>query len=188
MPIYQAILKRRTIRLFKNKKIPAKILRKLVNAGRFAPSARNLQPLEYIVVDDKTLCQKVFKNVHFGGATEKLRTKGNQPPAYIFVLTNQKISQDGSQHDPGLAVENIVLTAYEEGIGTCIMGSIDRPKLAEILNIPSDYILELVLALGYPAEKPRIEEGKQQHYWRDKKGVLHIPKTPLKKILHWNSF
>ncbi len=188
MTVYKTILGRRTIRLFRNKKIPVKILEKLVNAGRLAPSAKNLQPLEYLIINNEKLCDKVFKNVSFGGETEKLRKKDNRPVAYIFVLVNKKIRSDYFEHDVGLAIENIALSAYEEGIGCCIMGAIDREKLAEIFNIPSDYFLDLIVALGFPAEKPRIEEGKTGHPWRDERGVLHVPKKPLNEILHWNKF
>ncbi len=185
MRVYQAILKRRTIRLFKPKKIPKRILKKLINAARLAPSARNLQPLEYLVVDDENLCDKIFENVHFGGKIEKLRKKENRPVAYILVLVNKKIKENNFEHDVGLAVENIVLTAWEEGIGCCIMGAIEREKISQIFNLPSHYYLDLVIALGYPAEKPVVEEGRGE-YWRNEKGTLHVPKRSLKEILHWN--
>jgi nitroreductase len=185
MEVYQAILKRRTIRIFKNKKIPKRILEKLVNAARLAPSARNLQPLEYLVVNDSKLSDLIFENVYFGGQVEKLRKKENRPVAYILVLVNKKIRSSGFEHDVGLAVENIVLAALEMRIGCCIMGAIEREKIKKILKIPSKYHLDLVLALGYPAEKPVLEQGKGK-YWRDEKGVLHIPKRPLKEILHFN--
>ncbi|MBC7074271.1 nitroreductase family protein [Candidatus Parcubacteria bacterium] len=185
MKVYQAILKRRTIRLFQPKSIKKKILEKLINAARLAPSARNLQPLEYLVVDDPKLCDQIFENVYFGGKVEALRKKENRPVAYILVLVNKKIKESDFEHDVGLAVENIVLSAWEEGIGCCILGAIDRKKITQIFNLPSHYYLDLVVALGYPAEKPVLEEGKKE-YWRDEKGILHVPKRSLKEILHWN--
>lgn len=186
MKVYQAILKRRTIRIFKDKKIPKKILELLVNAARLAPSARNLQPLEYLVVNDSKLCDLVFENVYFGGETDKLRKKENRPTAYILILVNKKIRQKEFEHDVGLAAQNIVLAALEKGIGSCIMRAFEEEKLMKILKIPKKYFLDLIIALGYPAEKPKIVEGKWRKYWRDKKGVLHVPKRKLKEILHWN--
>ncbi len=186
MNVYQAILKRRTIRIFKKKKIQKRILEKLVNAARLAPSARNLQPLEYLVVNDEALCDKIFENVYFGGQVEKLRKKENRPVAYILVLVNKKIRPQGFEHDVGLAIENIVLAAWEKKIGCCIMGAVEREKISKIFNLPSHYYLDLIVALGYPAERPKIEEGKFEKYWRDEKGRLHVPKRPLKEILHWN--
>lgn len=63
MGIYETIISRRTIRKFKQETIDPEILKKLVNAGRLAPSAANLQPLEYLVVDDKDLKEKIFPNL-----------------------------------------------------------------------------------------------------------------------------
>ncbi len=60
MTVYGTTLKRRTIRRFKQKPIPSETLRKLVNAGRLAPSSANLQPIEYIVIDDIDLGERVF--------------------------------------------------------------------------------------------------------------------------------
>ena len=181
MNIYDIISNRRTVRIFEKKEIPEDVLKKFVNAARLAPSARNLQPLEYLVVDDETLCEKVFNNVYFGGGVEKLQTRENRPRAYILVLVNKKIRSKNFEHDAGLAVENIALEAYGQGIGVCIMGAIERPALTKIFNLPSHYYLDLVLALGYPA----IEEGYKE-YWRNGNNVLHVPKRTLKEILHWN--
>jgi len=116
------------IRIFKNKKIPKRILKKLVNAARLAPSVRNLQPLEYLLVDDPKLCDLIFENVYFGGGVEKLRKKENRPVAYILILVNKKIRNSGFEHDVGLAVGNLVLAAFEKGVGCCIMGAIEREK------------------------------------------------------------
>jgi len=66
-------------------------------------------------------------------------------------------------------------------------GSDRERKIKKIFKIPENYHLDLVVALGYPVEKPVLEEGEGK-YWRDEKGVLHIPKRPLKKILRWNKF
>ena len=188
MDIYESILNRRTIRLFQNKKIPAKILEKLVNTARLAPSAKNLQPLKYIIVDQEQLSEKVFANLALGGETEKLRKKENQPVAYILILVNRKIRVSEFEHDVGLAAGNIILTAFGEGIGCCIIRAFNRQGLVNAFNLPPDYYLDLIIALGYPAEKPVIEEKKFGPYWRDEKGILHVPKRQLKKILHWNGF
>ena len=186
MDVYRAILKRRTIRIFKDKKIPKGILKRLANAGRLAPSARNLQPLEYLVINDSKLCDLVLENVYFGGQVEKLRGKENGPVAYILVLVNKKIRQREFEHDVGLAAGNIVLAAFEKGIGSCIMRAFERGKLVKILKIPKKYFLDLIIALGFPAEKPKVFEGKLKKYWRNKKGVLYVPKRKLREILHYN--
>ncbi len=183
MNVYKTILKRRTIRVFKKKKISKKILEKLVNAGRLAPSARNLQPLEFLVVN-KNL-DKIFKNVKFGGEIENSK---NKPVSYIIILVNKKINSKNYQYDSGLASANIILSAEEEGIGSCLMGAIEREKIRRVLNIPSSYIIDLVIALGYPKEEPVTEESEEVSYWRDEKEKLHVPKRKIENLLHWNEF
>lgn len=114
---------------------------------------------------------------------------GERPRAYIVVLTNRNVSANGFEYDVGLAVGTIILVASEEGLGTCCIGSIDRAKLMEILKVPSDYTIALVVALGYPNESPVEEEFRGSiKYWQDESNVLHVPKRKLGDILHRNSF
>ncbi len=192
MSTYQLALKRRSIRRFKNIPAPYELLEKCVNAARLAPSAANLQPLEYIIVDDEQLLPRVFDILNWAGY---IRPAGDPPPrhrptAYIVVLIKQGVGYKGLEnYDAGLAVENMILVALEEGISSCCIHSIDRDGLRELLNIPEDYIISLVLPLGYPDESPVVEEfAGSPKYWKDKDRVLHVPKRGLKDILHRNKF
>ncbi len=88
-----------------------------------------------------------------------------------------------------MAVENMLLTALEDGIGSCGIGSIDKNKIRRTLNIPKFYSVELVVALGYPAEESVIVEFSDSvKYRRDENGVMHVPKRRLDSILHKNSW
>lgn len=187
MSIYRLIIKRRTIRKFKQKKIDKKILFDCLNAARLAPSAANLQPLEYILVT-KNL-NEIFKCVRWAGYLNRGTPKQNEKPvAYIVVISNPQINREAKQ-DVGLAVENIILTALEKGIASCIIGSINRSKLAKIFSIPKNYIIEVVIALGYPKQKSFEEEYKGDiKYWLDERGALHVPKRKLKDIVHKEEF
>jgi len=105
------------------------------------------------------------------------------------VLFNTKIVKKFSQSDAGAAIENILLAALGEGIGSCWIGSVEREKVRKILNIPPGYKIDSVIALGYPAEEPVLEEMKDSiKYWLDEKDVLHIPKRRLEDILHEDKF
>ncbi|MFH1201370.1 MAG: nitroreductase family protein [Candidatus Omnitrophota bacterium] len=191
--VYQIILKRRSIRRFKQKKIPYTILKKLVDAARLAPSAGNLQPLEYITINKKEQLKKVFSclrwalYIHPDGSPRE----GRHPTAYIVVLINTRKSKLSNYygHDVGAAVENIILASQSKGIGSCWLGSIDRDRLAKFLNIPSFCLIDSVVALGYPAESPKPEVLKDSvKYWLDTKGCLHVPKRKLKDIFHKNIY
>lgn len=81
----------------------------------------------------------------------------------------------------------INLAALEKGIGCCCFGAVDKKTLRKNLNIPSKYIIDLVVALGYPEERSLIESFKDSvGYWKDGKGILHVPKRELKGVLHRN--
>ena len=186
--VYELILKRRTIRSFRQKKIPLTLLKKLVNAGRLAPSGANLQPCEYVIVNHPTLLEKVFSTLKWAGYIVPAGNppEGKKPTAYIIVLINKEINKYGEK-DAAAAMENMILAALEKGISSCWIGSIERKKLRKILGIPDKYKIESVLALGYPDEKSVIEEFKSSiKYWKDKQGVLHVPKKRMESIFHHN--
>lgn len=191
MSVYDLIKKRRTIRLFKQKKISENILTKLINAGRLAPSGANLQPLEYIVVHKENLLRRVFSNLKWAGyiAPAGDPPVGKQPTAYIIVLINTEIKKDNGSVDAAAAVENMILVALELGIGSCWIGSIDRNNVRDIFKIPEKYQVDSVLALGYPDESPILEDVTDSiKYWKDKDGTLHVPKRKLNDIIHFNGF
>ncbi|MCM8822520.1 MAG: nitroreductase family protein [Candidatus Omnitrophica bacterium] len=189
METMEAIRKRRTIRRFLQKPISFDILKELVDAARLAPSGGNLQPWEFLVIDDKNLLEPVFSTLAWAAylGQEGKPKEGEKPVAYIAVLHNKKMKSFTPQADFGAAIENILLAAVDLGIGSCWIGSVQREKLAEILKIPADYSIEYVVALGYPAETAIAEDEKGDlKYWRDKDGIHHVPKRRLEEVLHHN--
>ncbi len=88
-------------------------------------------------------------------------------------------------------MENMILTAWNEGIGSCWIGSVNREEVRKLFNIPNEYQIYGVLALGYPAEKPILEEIDKNgdiKYWLDDNDVLHVPKRKLADIIHYEGF
>lgn len=190
MNIYKIIISRRSIRKFKQRKIGKNILKKLVNAGRLAPSAANLQPLEYFVVNDKDLKKSVFAIINWAKYIEPIGNPGagEEPVAYIIILINKKISQKPYE-DIGASAENINLASLVEGIACCWIGNFNKKILTEILQLPDNLKPALILALGYPAENPVIEVIEKNcsiRYYKDSSGKLHVPKRKLEDIIHIN--
>jgi nitroreductase len=189
--VYDLIVRRRTIRRFQQKPIDRDILERMVNAARLAPSGMNLQPLEFVVVDEPELREAVFPTTSWAGyiAPRGTPAEGERPVAYILVLINRQIKKFGGQHDVGAAMMNMILTALEEGIGTCWIASLERESLADLLKIPKYLEIDSLLALGYPAEQPVVEkfQGSVQ-YWKDDQGILHVPKRALEDVIHWNGY
>jgi len=191
MSVYDLILSRRSIRQFESQPVKRAILEKVVNTARVAPSAANLQPLEFVAVDEGELKKAVFACLKWAAyiTPQGNPEPGHEPQAYIVTLVNSQIRERGYEYDVGAAMENMILAAWGEGIGSCWLISVDRPRVMELLKIPAAYKIDCVLALGYPAETPKVEEMKDScRYWKDSDGQFHVPKRGLRKIIHFNGF
>ncbi len=190
MTIKEAILARRTIRKYKQERIPLSVLKELVDGARLAPSAANRQPLEYLVVEKTSLLEPIFQTLGWAGYIKPYGTpkEGEKPVAYIIILVNSDLGGSWDKHDIGAAVQNILLGAQEYGIGCCWFGSVNRDKLREIVNISEKYVIDSVISLGYAAEKSVVvDEQGSIKYYKDKDGVLYVPKRRLDDIMHVNT-
>ena len=186
--IYEKITGRRTIRKYLRKDVPKEVLTKCVDAARLSPSGANRQPLKYIIVEDKNLLKALFGTLRWAGYLPDYQpSEEEMPRAYIVILLDKDI-QKNSGHDAGIASMSISMVAYDEGLGSCILGAVDRARLREILNIADHLDIVLVVALGYPAEDPVVDKVKNENikYWLDENGVLHVPKRELEDIIRWN--
>ena len=198
MTVYETAISRRSIRRYKDTPVPYDLLEKCVNAARLAPTGRNSQLCEYIVVDDEKLLSEVSDCIYMwagepvskGGSTPE-----HMPRAYIVILINKKLetivfsNRRTAVYDAGMAAENIMLTAWELGIGSCALLSFYEDELERILKVPDTYEIALVLSLGYPAESPVLEVSDGTvAYWVDSRGTHHVPKRKLDDILHRNRF
>jgi nitroreductase len=187
--VYEKIRKRRTIRKYLHKAVPEEALLRCVDAARVSPSGGNLQHLRYVIVNDPKLLKQVFNTLSWAVyLPDYYPTEEEMPRAYIVILLDKKGRTP--IHDASIAAMSISLVAYDEGLGSCILGSVDREKLREILKVPEGLAVTLVVALGYPAEHPVVEPVKDGaiNYWLDENGVLHVPKRDLKYIIRWNSY
>lgn len=182
---------RRTIRRFKKRKVPYSILESCVEAARMAPSGANMQPCEYLIVDDEALLPQVFSTLKWAGyiAPKGDPPSGEEPTAYIVILINRQKRPQGGNHDVGIAAAYISLVAFEKGLGSCLLGSVDRDRLRQMLRVPDHCEIDLVVALGYPNESPVAEElSNSVKYWKDEGSVLHVPKRKLADILYHNHY
>jgi nitroreductase len=188
--IYEKIVKRRTIRKFTQEPVSKETIKRCLNAARLSPSGMNRQPLKYVIVNEEKLLESVFSTTHWAGYLPDYEpSKQEMPRAYIVVLLDKRIKKDVG-HDAGIAVMSISMVATEEGLGSCILGAIDRPKLKRILKVPEELDIVLAVALGHPAEEPVTDEVQKGDikYWPDEHGNIHVPKRELKDICSWNSY
>ena len=186
MTITELIEKRRTIRKFSQKSVDGKLLEKYIELASIAPSGANLQPLKYIAVSSSEYAEKLFPLVKWAGylAPDYNPKEGERPTAYIIVLGDSNIRENGYDMDVGAAVEHIILAALEDGIGSCWMGSVDRPEVAKLFEVPEELKISCVIAMGYPAEEPRkteVKDGNIKYYLEG--NTLCVPKRDKDEII-----
>ncbi|HEY71675.1 MAG: nitroreductase [Chloroflexi bacterium] len=182
------IRKNRSYRRFhQDVAVELEALRALVDMARLSASGSNLQPLKYILSCDPQTNADIFPHTRWAGYLKDWDgpEEGERPAAYVVVLGDTGIRKSfGCDH--GIAAQSIILGATERRLGGCIIGSIDRPNLRQALDIPEQYEILLVLALGKPKERVVIEEVGPDgdiKYYRDDEDVHHVPKRPLDELI-----
>ncbi|MBS0011191.1 MAG: nitroreductase family protein [Bacteroidales bacterium] len=187
MNIDQLVLQNRSYRRFyQDERIERVRLAGLVNLARLSASGSNKQALKFVIVNEPPVCDKVFPSTVWAGYLKDWDgpEKGEQPSAYIIILGDTQISKSfGVDH--GIAAQSILLGASEQGLGGCMIGSIKREQLGDDLKIALRYEILLIVALGKPKEMVVIDEAKDGdiRYWRDEKGVHHVPKRSLEELI-----
>ncbi|MGM0376204.1 MAG: nitroreductase family protein [Bacteroidota bacterium] len=173
-------------RFYQDVSIPQYMLEGFIDLARLSPSARNAQTLKFFISCDAETNARIFPTLSWAGYLKEWNgpAEGEKPSAYIIIVNDTTIS-DNYFCDDGIAAQSILLGAVEQGFGGCIVGSVDRLKLSSELNIPSHFKIVEVIALGKPREEVVIEEmkGADIKYWRDERGVHHVPKRPLDEII-----
>ena len=182
------VLQNRTCRRF-YQEVPVELetLRELVDLARLSPSASNMQPLKYIISCDPEKNAVIFSQLGWAGQFKDWPgpSEGERPSAYIIMLLDTELSKNVIC-DQGIAAQTIMLGARDRGLGGCMIGSIKHQKLRELLSIPDQYEILLVLAIGKPAETVVIEPMPSDgnvNYWRDEESVHHVPKRSLEEII-----
>ena len=186
--IRDLILKNRSYRRFYEEvAIERETLQELVELARFSASASNRQPLKYMLSCTPEKNADVFSTLGWAAALTDWPgpSQGERPSAYIIILGDTSISKVfGVDH--GIAAQSIMLGAVDRGLGGCMLASVERDRLRRLLDIPEQYEILLVLALGKPKEKVVLEELEPEgdfRYWRDAESVHHVPKRRLDDII-----
>jgi len=178
----------RSVRRYReDEPVARETLEALVDLARLSASGGNLQPLKYKLSCSPETNDRIFPHLSWAGYIEDWPgpVEGERPAAYIIILCDRRIRESpGCDH--GVAAQSMVLGAREMGLGACMIGSIARPALHRELALSENYEILLVLALGKPAEDvviERVTPPRGIRYWRDEKGVHHVPKRSLEEIV-----
>ncbi len=165
MDVFEVIQKRRSVRSYELTPVPNEKLDKILEAARLAPSAMNLQPWHFIVVREASKRDNLAKPLY--GKFLK------EAPVIIVGCGNEKISPKWFTIDVTIAMQNMVIVATGEGLGTCWVGSFNEREIKNLLNIPEEFRVVALLALGYPREKLDVQ-GRLLHLIRRRKKLEDI--------------
>jgi len=165
MKCIEQILSRRSIRKFKNKPVSEEVLNNILEAGRRAPSATNKQPWHFVIARD----QKAKDACSFGGFN-----RFTSDASFVVVglyKQSEVMIEKLSLMDVTIALQNMVVAAWVQGVGSCWMGAFDERKLKDTLNLPADSRIVGAVAFGIPDENPS-----------------QPAKKPLKEIVHFDKW
>jgi len=171
--VFETIKSRRSVRAFTNEPVSDKEVMKLINAARWAPSAGNIQPWEFVVVRDPQIKRGL-------SAAALDQTFIEEVPVVIVVCANQLRSSRGygsrgvnlyCLQDTAAAIQNMLLAACALGLATCWVGAFQEEEARKVLNIPNGVRAVAIIPVGHPAEKPEAPERR-----------------PLSEIVHHETF
>jgi nitroreductase len=173
LDVFEAIKGRRSVRAFTKKPVSDEEITKLIDAARWAPSAGNIQPWEFVIVRDA-------KVKHGLSAAALDQTFIEEAPVVIVVCADQLQSGSGygsrganlyCLQDTAAATQNILLAAHAMGLAACWVGAFQEEEARKVLNVPSGIRPVAIVPVGHPAEKPMARSRK-----------------PVKEIVHHETF
>ncbi len=162
MEFQEVLSGRRSIRKYKQDQVEKEKILAVLEAGRLAPSWKNMQGWQYIVVEAPEVKAKVIEAFEEDNPGKKCM---EQAPVLIVICGNPNQSgiEDGKEYylvDAGISFEHVILAAHNLGLGTCFMGLFKEDILKKNLNIPDGWRPVGVTPLGYPDQEPKQRPRK----------------------------
>jgi nitroreductase len=173
MDLSEAIKGRRSIRNFKPDEVSEKDVEKLIEAAVSAPSAGNIQPWELVVARKPEIRRKLVEAAYGQSFIE-------EASAVIVVCANEDRSSQGygvrgktlyCLQDTAAAIQNMLLTAYSLGLGSCWIGAFKEDEVREILKIPVGIRPVAIVPVGYPGISASVRQ-----------------KRPMEQVVHRETF
>jgi len=169
MDVIDAIRTRRSIRSYQDRPVEEDKLTRTLEAGRLAPSAKNLQEWRYVVVRDPDLRAKL------ADAANGQKFVGEAPVVLVACAQTDGHQMSCGERsypiDVAISLDHISLKAVEEGLGTCWIGAFDQEAVKKLLGVPDEIRVVELMPLGYPASEPAAR-----------------PRLPLDDIVHHNKW
>ncbi|MCD6536803.1 MAG: nitroreductase family protein [Thaumarchaeota archaeon] len=159
--LLEVIYQRRSIRKYEKKPIPEEILKAILEAGRLAPTAKNLQPWHFIVVRDHEIKRKLIFT-DWNNFIEE---------ASAVIVGCGEMDKKWAVVDVAIALQNMVIAAEALGLGSCWIGAFEEEEVKRVLGVPNHLKVVAMITIGYPAERPEPP-----------------PKKKLEEIVHFEKF
>lgn len=187
----ELVLKNRSYRGYHEaRKVTKEELLEMIDLARQTPSAGNLQPLKYYISTETEETEDILARTKWAAALPELGLprKGCHPTAFVILLLDTDIQPNtqAALIDAGIAAQTITLAAVEKGLGCLMIRNFGQKSLHELLELPENLVLLLVIAIGEPAEKIElisIPENGKTDYYRDADDIHYVPKRPLQDII-----
>jgi nitroreductase len=168
METWDAITSRRNVRSFEDRPLPAEDLNRILEAGRRAPSSRNWQPWDFVVVTDRDQLVELSKvwpsGAHVAGSAATV--------AVILPRFEEARQREIAQYDIGQASMAMQIAAADRGIGAGHSAVADQELARQVLGFPEDRYAAYLLDFGYPADRPL-------------RPIRNPDRRPFDEVVHW---
>lgn len=179
---------RRTYRRFAQKPVPQAAVRDILEAGRIASCGANRQTIKYLVVSTPAAVAAVQPLVHWAAylPPEQGAPKADETPTLFVAVLQDDTLPGASDIDVGLSLGSMTAAAWAYGVGSCIMGAIDRPRLMALFGLTESKLrLVNMVAFGYPLHASHLvamQDGNVKYYL-DSAGDYCVPKRAAEEVL-----
>ena len=190
MSVMDSLVSRRTYRRFAQKAVPQDVVDDIIEAVRLSSCGANRQAVRLVIVnkpEDVARVQPLVKWAAYLPPEQGNPKADEQPTLYAAVVDDTSLSGDHGV-DLGIALANLTLAAWDKGVGSCIMGAIDKPALTELLHIEEPQKLMYMVAFGYPSHEAHIVPMTEEtgvKYYLDENRDYCIPKRSKEEIARY---
>ncbi len=171
METWDAITSRRQVRSFTDQSIPDAVLRRILEGARLSPSGSNRQPWDFVVVSDqarKTRLSAVWQGAGFtAGAASVV--------AFVQPISDDERMGLMNRFDLGQAALQLAVVAADQGVGSGLAACRDQDLAREVLGLPQDRFVAILVALGYPADRPLTP-------------IKNLDRRPFDEVVHFDSW
>ncbi len=167
MDISQAILTQRAVRKFQEQPLPEQAIQIILNAGRRAPSSKNEQNRQFILIRDRSTLKALSECGEFAGHLAGAAMA-------VAILTSNPSEKFQTMFDAGQAAAFMVLAAWEIGIGSCPASIYEFEKARQILGFPEEWHLRIALSFGYPLDQAKLTFPPRKGGRRQLDEIIHF--------------